>query len=89
MTNTLVIAGITGNSDTVSANDVKKIGSEITEDKFSLLEPGCVGRLNAIIRIAKFPDGSKTDLYPARQGMQYMKDRLEGRAIIAAHDINQ
>ena len=70
-------------------NDVKNIMSTLAKDKFKLLKPGGIGLLNTIIRIAKFLDRSKTDLYPAWQGMQYMRDMMEGRAVITAHDNNR
>jgi hypothetical protein len=70
----------------VNAHDVQKIMSEITGLKFGLISPGGIGLLNTIIKVAKFFNGDSKDLYPAWQGMQYMRDMMEGRAVINSHD---
>lgn len=66
--------------DSVNALDVQKIMSGITGLKFGLLRPGGIGLFNTIIKVAKFFGGNSPDLYPAWQGMQYMRDMMEGRA---------
>ncbi len=72
--------------DSVSASDVKEIVSDITERNFRLFRPGSIGLLNVIIKIARFFSRDKTALYPAWQGMQYMRDMMEGRAVLDSHD---
>jgi uncharacterized protein YbjT (DUF2867 family) len=72
--------------DSVNAQDVRKIMSEITGLEFGLFSPGGIGLLNTIINVAKFFGGNSKDLYPAWQGMQYMRDMMEGRAVINSHD---
>ncbi|MBA2612140.1 MAG: NmrA family NAD(P)-binding protein [Bacteroidetes bacterium] len=72
--------------DTMSANDIKNLMSELSGTKYKLFRPGGIGLLNSIIGVAKFFDRSKTELYPAWQGMQYMRDMMEGRAVITNHD---
>jgi hypothetical protein len=72
--------------DHVNAYDVQKIMSEITGLEFGLFNPGGIGLLNTIIKVAKFFNGNSKDLYPAWQGMQYMRDMMEGRAVINSHD---
>jgi nucleoside-diphosphate-sugar epimerase len=72
--------------DSVSAADVREIMSEITDKNFRLSRAGSIGLLNIIIRIAKFFSPAKHKLYPAWQGMQYMRDMMEGRAAIETHD---
>ena len=72
--------------DSVNANDVRKIMSEITGLTFGLFSPGGIGLLNTIIKVAKFFGKNSKDLYPAWQGMQYMRDMMEGRAVINSHD---
>ena len=71
--------------DSVNALDVQKIMSGITDLKFGLLRPGGIGLFNTIIKVAKFFGGNSPDLYPAWQGMQYMRDMMEGRAERNAH----
>lgn len=72
--------------DTVSARDVRDIMTDITDHKYRLFRPGGIGLLNFIIKIAKFFQPGKNDLYPAWQGMQYMRDMMEGRAELKSHD---
>ncbi|HUQ32044.1 MAG TPA: NmrA family NAD(P)-binding protein [Pyrinomonadaceae bacterium] len=75
--------------DTVSAADVKKIVSKVTSKRFHLLRAGSISLLNVIINIAQFFSPAKNKLYPAWQGMQYMRDMMEGRAEFNAHDNNR
>lgn len=72
--------------DSVSAFDVKEIMTEITGKNFKVFRAGSIGLLNVIIKIAKFFSRENGDLYPAWQGMQYMRDMMEGRAVIENHD---
>ena len=99
-TNTLNIATYTANAaldeDTPrylhiagaskSANDVKEMMSTISNENYKLFKPGGIGLFNIIINIAKFFDRKKTELYPAWQGMQYMRDMMEGKAALSKHD---
>ena len=75
--------------DSVSAIDVKEIMNDISGAKFRLFRAGSIPLLNLIIKIARFFAPAKTKLYPAWQGMQYMRDMMEGRAIIETHDNNR
>ena len=72
--------------DTASAADVKEIMSRVTDKKFRTFRAGSIRLLNFIIKIAKFFAPAKTKLYPAWQGMQYMRDMMEGRAALSSHD---
>jgi uncharacterized protein YbjT (DUF2867 family) len=72
--------------DCVSAVDVKEIMSKITGKDFRVLRAGSINLLNIIIKIARFFAPAKDKLYPAWQGMQYMRDMMEGRAVINRHD---
>ncbi len=65
--------------DRVSAENVRDIMSEITDKNFKTFRAGSIGLLDFIINIAKFLFPSKDNLYPAWQGMQYMRDMSEGR----------
>lgn len=66
--------------DRVSARDVRDIMTSITNKKFRLLRAGSINLLDFIIKIAKCFFPANNDLYPAWQGMQYMRDMMEGRA---------
>ena len=66
--------------DRVSAKDVRDVMTAITDKNFKLFRAGSIGLLDVIIKVAKFLFPSKNNLYPAWQGMQYMRDMMEGRA---------
>ena len=42
-----------------------------------------------MIKIGKTFSPAENDLYPAWQGMQYMRDMIEGRVNITNHDNNR
>lgn len=66
--------------DRVSAEDVRDVMTAITNKNFKLFRAGSIRLLDVIINIAKFLFPAKNNLYPAWQGMQYMRDMSEGRA---------
>jgi nucleoside-diphosphate-sugar epimerase len=72
--------------DSVTAEDVKNIMNDVTGEKFGKFRPGGIGLLNGFINIAKTFSKSSPDLYPPWQGMQYMRDMMEGRAVVNTHD---
>lgn len=45
--------------------------------------------MDIIINIAKLADRKKTELYPAWQGMQYMRDIMEGCVVLINQDNNR
>jgi nucleoside-diphosphate-sugar epimerase len=67
--------------DRLSCNDFVKLLTEITIEKYKLFRPGGIGLLNTVITLTRFFSPSKNELYPAWQGMQYMRDMMEGRII--------
>lgn len=67
--------------DRLSCNDFVRLLAELTGDKFKLFRPGGITLLNLVIRLTRFFSPSKNELYPAWQGMQYMRDMMEGRII--------
>ena len=67
--------------DRLSCNDFVKLLTEITNEKYKLFRPGGIGFLNTVIALTRFFSPSKNELYPAWQGMQYMRDMMEGRII--------
>lgn len=72
--------------DSVSAADLKGIVSNVTGREFRLFRAGSIKLLNFIVKIARFFSFDKKSLYPAWQGMQYMRDMMEGRAVLSSHD---
>lgn len=75
--------------DRITARGIAATMTELTGTKFRLLRPGGVGLLNVFIKIAKTVAPGKEELYPAWQGMQYMRDMVEGRVAIDAYDNNR
>jgi hypothetical protein len=67
--------------DKLSCNDFVKLLNELTNDRYKLFRPGGISLLNAVIKLTRFFSPSKNELYPAWQGMQYMRDMMEGRII--------
>lgn len=72
--------------DRLSCNDFVKLLSELTNEKYKLFRPGGIRLLNVVITLTKIFSPSKKDLYPAWQGMQYMRDMMEGRIVFQKYD---
>jgi len=72
--------------DQITPRQMAKVMSEITGKEFSLFKAGGIGLINSIIKTMKFFSPAKKDLYPIWQGMQYMRDMMEGRAKIDSYD---
>ncbi len=72
--------------DKLSCNDFVKLLTELTTQKYSLFRPGGIGLLNILIKLTRFFSPSTNELYPAWQGMQYMRDLMEGRIIFQKYD---
>jgi nucleoside-diphosphate-sugar epimerase len=72
--------------DTLSCNDFVNLLSELTAKKFKLFRPGGIRLLNLMIRVTRFFSPSEKELYPAWQGMQYMRDMMEGRIVFPEYD---
>ncbi|GAB3643066.1 SDR family NAD(P)-dependent oxidoreductase [Spirosoma arcticum] len=73
----------------ISPRQLATVVSEVTGNKFRLLRAGGLGLLNLLIRVARTVAPGKNELYPAWQGMQYMRDMMEGRAKIDSYDNNR
>ena len=72
--------------DRLSCNDFVKLLTELTSKNYKLFRPGGISLLNIIIKLTRFFSPSKNELYPAWQGMQYMRDMMEGRIIFQKYD---
>lgn len=72
--------------DTLSCNDFVKLLTELTHKKYKIFRPGGIGLLNFLIKMTRFFSPSENELYPAWQGMQYMRDMMEGRIIFQKYD---
>ena len=72
--------------DKLSCNDFVKLLTELTSKKYKIIRPGGIGLLNFLIKMTRFFSPLKNKLYPAWQGMQYMRDIMEGRIIFQKYD---
>ena len=72
--------------DRMSCNDFVDLMTTLTGKKYKLFRPGGIGLFNFIIKMARFFSPSPKELYPAWQGMQYMRDMMEGRIIFQQYD---
>ena len=72
--------------DKLSCNDFVKLLTELTSKKYKIIRPGGIGLLNFLIKMTRLFSPSKNKLYPAWQGMQYMRDIMEGRIIFQKYD---
>lgn len=72
--------------DKLSCNDFVKLLTELTRKQYKLFRPGGIRLLNFLIKMTKFFSPSEKELYPAWQGMQYMRDLMEGRIVFQKYD---
>ena len=72
--------------DRLSCNDFVKLLTELTSSKYKIFRPGGIRLLNLLIKVTRFFSPSKDELYPPWQGMQYMRDMMEGRIIFQKYD---
>jgi len=67
--------------DRISARELAAAASEVTGKQFRLFRAGGLGMLGALIRMARALAPGEKELYPAWQGMQYMRNMFDGRAL--------
>lgn len=72
--------------DQISAREIKEVQSELKGKKFFLVRAGGLGLLNTFIKIGRTISPGENELYPAWQGMQYMRDMAEGKAKVRLYD---
>lgn len=72
--------------DRISPKEIREVISELYEQKFRLLRTGGLGLLSIIIKITRKIAPGKTELYPAWQGMQYMRNMMDERATLNTID---
>jgi nucleoside-diphosphate-sugar epimerase len=75
--------------DRLSCNDFVQLLTSLTGETYKLFRPGGIGLLNFMINLTRFFSPGKNELYPAWQGMQYMRDMMEGRVIFKQYDNNK
>jgi uncharacterized protein YbjT (DUF2867 family) len=75
--------------DLLSPKEIKKVMEELTGQPHSFFHPGGGGLLSTIIKIARFIAPAKNELYPAWQGMQYMRNMIDDRSNLVTIDNNR
>ena len=75
--------------DKLSCNDFVKLLTRLTRKRYKIFRPGGINLLNFLIKVTRFFSPSENELYPAWQGMQYMRDIMEGRIIFQKYDNNR
>ena len=66
--------------DEKSARELTAVVSEVTGTTFRLVRAGSLSMLGALIKVARTVAPAGRELYPAWQGMQYMRNMFDGRA---------
>jgi nucleoside-diphosphate-sugar epimerase len=72
--------------DQLSARELAAVVSEVTGERFRLFRAGGLGMLGALIKVARTLTPGENELYPAWQGMQYMRNMFDGRASLEPLD---
>ena len=72
--------------DQLSARELTVVASEVTGKGSVCSGAGGLGMLGAIIKVARTVAPKETELYPAWQGMQYMRNMFDGRAKLGPLD---
>ncbi|MDX5435562.1 MAG: NmrA family NAD(P)-binding protein [Pontibacter sp.] len=75
--------------DVLDANGLKDAASKATGEEFKLLRVGGLGLLNTIIKITKALTPNNNEVFPAWQGMQYMRDMFSGLPKLEPLDNNR
>ena len=68
--------------DVKSPEELKQVIEELSSETYKFYRPGGLNLLSGIIKIARFVEPGKEKLYPAWQGMQYMRNMIDDRALI-------
>jgi uncharacterized protein YbjT (DUF2867 family) len=70
--------------DQRSATELAEIASQITGKQFKVLRPGGLSTFATIIRIVRKLNPAPQEPFPAWQGMQYMHNMYEGKALMTS-----
>jgi hypothetical protein len=64
--------------DVLSARGMKAAATEVTGKTFDLLRAGGLGRLDGVIKLTRTFFPQKEEVFPAWQGMQYLRNMFSG-----------
>ena len=72
--------------DSPTARDLAAAMRAVTGARYRLLRAGSLGRLEAVIRLTRRLAPQEGEVFPAWQGMQYLRDMASGRAVCGPAD---
>lgn len=75
--------------DQISPREIKEVVSEITGTRYRQFRAGGLGMLSTLIKIARKVAPGEKEIYPAFQGMQYMRNMIDDRAKLSITDNNR
>ncbi len=75
--------------DLISARELRLVVNQVSGKKYRLLRAGGLGLLSTLIKIARTMSPGEKEIYPAFQGMQYMRNMMDKRAILNTLDNNR
>jgi len=75
--------------DQLGARELTAVVSGVTGTVFRLFRAGGLGMLGTLIKIARTVTPGEKELYPAWQGMRYMRNMFDGRAKLQPLDKNR
>ncbi len=64
--------------EAISARGLARVAQEATGKEFGLLRAGGLGRLNTLIKVTRTLAPARREVFPAWQGMQYLRDMFSG-----------
>lgn len=75
--------------DVLNVHGLREAASKATGEEFSLFKVGGLGLLETLIKITKALTPNKQEVFPAWQGMQYMRDMYSGLPKLEPLDNNR
>ncbi len=72
--------------DQLSPREIQAVVSGVYREKFRLFRPGSPGLLSFLTKVARTVAPGEGELYPAWQGMQYMRNMIDDRSNIERLD---
>jgi uncharacterized protein YbjT (DUF2867 family) len=72
--------------DLKSPRELKTVMSELSGKKYRLFRTGGLGLLSALIKVVRFLGPGEKEIFPAWQGMQYMRNMIDDRAKLDSID---
>jgi uncharacterized protein YbjT (DUF2867 family) len=72
--------------DLKSPREIQTVISEVSGGKYRLFRTGGLGLLSALIKVVRFLSPAEKEIFPAWQGMQYMRNMIDDRAKLDSID---